>query len=87
MDTKEKITFLHNYIILNVEYDEKYAYDIKHDIPNDSSSYKASGALFDGMAVCSGYADLMALFLSALDIQNIKVLMFCDIRYKIKQCF
>lgn len=73
MDIKEKIKFLHNYIILNVEYDEEYAYDIKHNIENNSPSNKASGALFDKKAVCSGYTDLMAIFLSHLEIPNIKV--------------
>ena len=73
MSIEEKIKFLHNYIILNVEYDEKYAYDIKHGIENNSLSYKASGALFDKKAVCSGYTDLMALFLSYLNVPNIKV--------------
>ena len=73
MSIEEKIKFLHNYIILNVEYDEKYAYDIKHGIENNSLSYKANGALFDKKAVCSGYTDLMALFLSYLNIPNIKV--------------
>jgi len=73
MSTREKIMFLHNYIILNVEYDKKYAYDIKHGIPNNSLSYKASGALFDKKAVCSGYADVMALFLTYLELPNIKV--------------
>jgi len=73
MSIEEKIKFLHNYIILNIEYDEKYAYDIKHGIENNSLSYKASGALFDKKAVCSGYTDLMALFLSYLNIPNIKV--------------
>ena len=65
----EKIRSIHNYIIKNVEYDDKMA-------KNNKSSYRSNtayGALVQGYAICSGYSDAMALFLDELDIPNIKI--------------
>ena len=68
-DNVEKIRSIHNYIIKNVEYDEKMA-------NNNTSSYRSNtayGALVQGYAICTGYSDAMALFLDKLDIPNIKI--------------
>lgn len=68
-DNVEKIRSIHNYIIKNVEYDEKMA-------NNNTSSYRSNtayGALVQGYAICTGYSDAMALFLDELDIPNIKI--------------
>lgn len=56
------------YLVNNITYDDDFlGGDVK------SPSTKATGALFDGKAVCSGYSDAMALFLDKLGIPNIKV--------------
>ena len=68
-NTTDKIRSIHNYIIKNVEYDEKMA-------NNNTSSYRSNtayGALVQGYAICTGYSDAMALFLDELDIPNIKI--------------
>lgn len=61
---KDKILKIHDYIINNTKYDveEKHNY-----------SYTAIGPLKYGTAVCSGYADLMAIFLTRLGFRNFKV--------------
>ena len=66
---EEKIRIIHDYIINTTEYDVE-----RNDTGN--SSYKSNtayGTLFDHKAICSGYTDLMAIFLDKLDIKNFKV--------------
>jgi len=68
-NTTDKIRSIHNYIIKNVEYDEKMA-------NNNTSSYRSNtayGALVQGYAICTGYSDAMGLFLDKLNIPNIKI--------------
>lgn len=64
MSAEDKILVIHNYIINNTRYDI--------DKSNDAS-YTALGPLFNGTAVCSGYADLMAIFLTEFGLKNYKV--------------
>ena len=73
MSVREKIKVLHNYLIFNTEYDNDYANDIKNSIPNDKNSYKATGALVNHLAVCSGYTDALSIMLNYLKIKNIKI--------------
>ena len=68
-DNVEKIRSIHNYIIKNVEYDEEMA-------NNNTSSYRSNtayGALVQGYAICSGYADVMEIFLERFNIKSFKV--------------
>lgn len=60
----DKILILHDYIINNTKYDTDKKYDY---------SYTAIGPLSYGTAVCSGYADLMAIILTKLGYKNFKV--------------
>ena len=60
----DKLLIIHDYIINNTRYDV--------DKSNDAS-FTALGPLFNGTAVCSGYADLMAIFLNKFGIKNFKV--------------
>jgi len=64
-DDYDKIKVIHDYIINNTKY----------DINNDKSikSYNAYGALFNNIATCNGYTDLMAIFLSEMGYQNFKI--------------
>ena len=64
MSDDDKLLALHDYIINNTRYDVD-----KKNI----SSYTALGPLYSGTAVCSGYADLMAIFISNLGLKNYKV--------------
>lgn len=68
MKLEDKILAIHDYIINNTRYDEKR-------ISNNSTynSNKANGALMEGYAVCSGYADAMAIFLNNLGVDNFKI--------------
>lgn len=64
MSIEDKLLKIHDYIINNTRYDMNKSND---------ASYTALGPLFNGYAVCSGYADLMAIFATKLNLQNFKV--------------
>ncbi len=66
--TKNEIKTLHHYLLRNTTYDNDYM-----DSNKLSNSNKASGPLFNGKAVCSGYADAFALFMDYLNIPNFKI--------------
>lgn len=65
---EENVKNIHNYIINNTKYDIDY-------IENNSliSSNTAYGPLFYNKAICSGYTDLMSLFLYKMNIPNYKI--------------
>jgi len=69
MDLYEKIKTIHDYIINNTKY------DVERNEKGDSKyqSYLAYGAIFEGYATCNGYTDIMAIFLSKLEIKNYKI--------------
>ena len=64
MSDEDKLLKIHDYIINNTRYDE---------FKTNDNSFNAMGPLFHGKAVCSGYADLMAIFLSKFGLKNYKV--------------
>ncbi len=65
--TLDDIKKIHDFIIKNVTYDENYTEG------QETASNKANTALFDGIALCSGYTDAFAIFLDKLNIPNFKV--------------
>jgi hypothetical protein len=69
-----KIKAIHDYIVSNTQY------DVERNTTGDSNylSYLAYGPLFDGYATCSGYTDLMAIFLDKFGIKNYKVATTAD---------
>ncbi len=69
LSNEENIKELHNYIINHTKYDTDRS---DHQIINYRSD-TAYGPLFEGYAICSGYTDLMAIYLDKLDIPNFKV--------------
>ncbi len=69
LDDTAKIMKVHDYIINNTRYD----IDRANDGESPYRSNTAYGVLFDGYAVCSGYADTMAIFLSKLGYTNYKI--------------
>ena len=64
----DNIKIFHDYIINNTKYDK----DNKSGESNLSSS-TAYGVLFDGVGICSGYADAMSLFLEKMNIKNYRI--------------
>ena len=69
MSDREKIKIIHDYIINHTKYDKDRA-------DKKVSKYKsdtAFGALEEGYAICSGYADSMMLFLERFGIKNYKI--------------
>lgn len=69
-DTKGKIRTIHDYIIDHTKYDNLKINNIKDNTYHSTTAY---GLLFEEYAVCSGYADTMALFLDKMNIPNMKV--------------
>ena len=69
MDEYEKIKTVHDYIVNNTKYDVER----NEEETSEYDSYTAYGPLFQGYATCNGYTDLMAIFLTKLGYNNIKV--------------
>lgn len=70
LSTKDNIKKFHDYIINHSKYDK-----LKSTNPEDKTyeSNNAYGPLFQGYAICSGYTDLMALFLNKMNLTSIKI--------------
>lgn len=62
MDIKTKIKLFHDNIINNTVYDE-----------NSNDSYTAYTLINTGKAICSGYSDILAIYLTKLGIKNYKI--------------
>ena len=61
----DKIKVVHDYIINNTKYDLENK--------EENKSYIAYGPLFNHLATCNGYTDLMAIFLTKMGYDNYKV--------------
>jgi len=75
MSTREKIRAFHDYIINNTKYDVEMSTKLMENpnVKNVNNSNKANGVLNNNLALCSGYTDLMAIFLSSINIPNYKI--------------
>ena len=75
MDLKSQIKAFHDYVINNTVYDSERAEEINDYVQsgNDSQSHKAIGVLKNHIGLCSGYTDLMAIFLSSINVPNYKI--------------
>ena len=69
MDDEAKIRTVHDYIINNTKYDQEK----NNNGTSQYNSNSAYGLFFEGYAICSGYADAMAIFLNKFGIKNYKV--------------
>lgn len=69
LSTKKKIIKIHDYYVMKTKYDKTRSELGK----SNYSSNKAIGPLFENYAICSGFADTMALFLDELGVPNIKI--------------
>ena len=67
----DKILAFHDYIVNNTYYDSSVG--DTGQVPEGNNSNTAYGLLFEGKAICSGYSDSMAIFLSKLGIDNYKI--------------
>lgn len=67
-DLEIQLKAIHDYIINNTKYDIN-----KTNNESDYLSNIAYGSLLQGYAICSGYADAMALFLNHYNIPNYKI--------------
>ncbi len=65
--TKKDIKLIHDYLVDNITYDKKYKEG------DETVSNKATTAIFNKIAICSGYTDAFAIFLDKLNIPNFKV--------------
>ena len=77
MTLRQKILALHDYIISITDYDFDRARAIEtnavEEIMPDNKSHLAYGILSEGKAICSGYSDMMSLFLEKLDVPSYKI--------------
>jgi len=69
MNTEQKIRVIHDHIIDITRYDVDRAN--KEDFSRESDT--AYGPLFQGYAICSGYSDLMAIFLNRWQVPNYRI--------------
>ena len=69
MDLEDKIKELHDYIIDSTKYDAVRAE--KNESQYDSA--RMTGLIKEHYAICSGYADIMAVFLNRLNVPNFKI--------------
>ena len=68
MSDVEKIKTIHDFILKNASYDNDFLTNVS---PYQSNI--AYGPLFEGEAICSGYSDLMSIFLEKMGYKNYKV--------------
>lgn len=73
MTTTEKIKALHDYIVTYSEYDNNYEQELKLMGQGKLPSNTAYGLYKNKLAICTGYADTMALLLDKIKIDNFKV--------------
>ena len=73
MSINDKILVFHDYVVNNTIYDSAEAALVNENITLDLNSYKAYNVLINGIGLCGGYADTMAIFLNKLGVNNYKV--------------
>ncbi len=86
MSTEEKIFRIYSWFAVNVEYD--YAFSLKLDHPDRHllpdhntavlNSFHIEGSLFDGLAVCCGYAKAYLLLLRMEGIESYRLALNYD---------
>lgn len=71
MSDYDKILAFHDYIVNNTVYDDTVTID--NQLYIETNSNNATGLLFEGRAICSGYSDVMAIFLNKMGYNNYKI--------------
>lgn len=70
MSINDKIKVFHDYIINNTKFDISIENSSKR---LESDSYTAYGLFYNNLAICGGYTDAMAIYLSKLKIDNYRI--------------
>jgi transglutaminase/protease-like cytokinesis protein 3 len=73
LTTKDKIKVFHDYIINTTKYDKDRAGNLNAKQFKNSESHTATGLLKNHLALCGGYSDIMSIYLSRLNIPNIRI--------------
>lgn len=74
MNTEDKIKAFHDYIVNNTIYDREASEDITNNITNrKTNSHKATNVLLNGIGLCGGYTDTLAIYLNHLGVKNYKI--------------
>ena len=75
MSTRDKIKAFHDYVINTTKYDKERSKILNDRLSTDNirQTHKATGVLKNHIALCSGYTDLMAIFLSDIGVPNYKI--------------
>jgi hypothetical protein len=73
MTDKQKIKAFHDYIINTTKYDKDRANDLNNVAYKNSISHTANGLLKNHLALCGGYSDIMSIYISKLNIPNIRI--------------
>lgn len=72
LNDREKIRRFHDFLIENSIYDENYKLDMnKNSYPYHP--YNAYGPLIEGLGICSGYSEAMAIFLDKIGVKNYRI--------------
>ena len=71
MSVYDKIKAYHDYIVDNTVYDSSVSFDNNSEFINNSNN--AYGLLNNKKAICSGYSDMMAIFLDKMGLNNYKI--------------
>lgn len=72
MSDKQKIKLFHDFIVENTIYDQNFRLDMDKN-SYQYHPYNAYGPLIEGIGICSGYSDAMAIFLDKIGVKNYKV--------------
>ena len=69
--TYEKIKYVHDYLVMNVEYDDEAVAEVNRTVQKASSqqSHTVYGALVNQLAVCDGYTKAFQLIMNMLNIE------------------
>ncbi len=73
MTDKEKVQTFHDYIINTTKYDKERANNMNNEEYKNSESHTANGLLKNHLALCGGYSDIMSIYMSQLNIPNIRI--------------
>lgn len=73
MTIEEKVKAAHDAIVQTTEYDQEYEKELNKTGRTTYESNTAYGLFKNHLAICSGYADTMALILDKLGLENFKV--------------
>lgn len=73
MTEKEKIQTFHDYIINTTKYDKERANNMNNEEYKNSESHTANGLLKNHLALCGGYSDIISIYMSQLNIPNIRI--------------